>query len=202
MKKYAAWGLAAISVTLAVSVFVYADHALGKALDSISEVRIGEIAAKQINEAVAETLDTRGSEDFLVCRTEESGEISAVSANTAYMNRYTVLVTDAIHSKIGEMQGERIMIPIGAILGSRIMEQIGPEIPLKIKPVGGVSVNLYTDFESAGINQTKYRAILKVEGKAKPVIPFSAKPVDYCSVIPLAEIVVVGNVPRTYLSLP
>jgi len=124
------------------------------------------------------------------------------SGEGLYMNEFSSQITKMVHDGLKNLKTEKVKISVGAILGSNIMTQTGPSIGLKIRPVGNATVNFFTEFESGGINQTKYKVYMQVVGKAKPVIPFVSETYEVVTTVPVAETVIVGNVPQTYLSLP
>lgn len=182
-----------------------AESMLGPALKEVAGVRAKELAAESINSAVMEVTEAMkacSDEEFLDFTVDENGYISMVSANTVYMNDFSSRMVKAIHENLCEIEGEKIKIPLGAAAGSSLFSQVGPDVNLKIEPVGNASINFITDFESGGINQTKYKVYMEVKGKVKPVVPFVEELYEVNTVIPVAETVIVGRVPETCLTLP
>ena len=68
-------------------------------------------------------------------------------------------------------------------------------------PVGTVSVNFVTEFESAGINQTRHRISLEATASVQIVIPTGAAPVRVSASLPVAESILVGEVPQSYIQV-
>lgn len=194
-----------IAFTALFGLYFAADTMLGPVLEEVAGVRVKEIAAESINSAVIEvTQDMENScdEEFLDFTVDENGYISMVSANTVYMNDFSARMTKAVHENLCEIEGERVKLPLGSIVGSSLLSQVGPEVNLKIEPVGNASVNFITEFETGGINQTKYKVYMEVSGKIKPVVPFVEELYEVNTVVPVAETVIVGRVPETCLTLP
>lgn len=191
-----------IVFTAVTGLYFAADAMLGPVLEEVAGVRVKELVAESINSAVIEVMEESPKEDFLNFTADENGCISMVSANTAYMNEFSSRMTEAIHDNISEIEGEKVRLPLGTIAGSSLLSQVGPSVNLKIEPIGNASINFTTEFESGGINQTKYKVYMEVVGKVKPVVPFVKEEYEVNTVVPVAETVIVGKVPETYLTLP
>lgn len=191
-----------IVFTAVTGLYFAADAMLGPVLEEVAGVRVKELVAESINSAVIEVMEESPKEDFLNFTADENGYISMVSANTAYMNEFSSRMTEAIHDNISEIEGEKVRLPLGTIAGSSLLSQVGPSVNLKIEPIGNASINFTTEFESGGINQTKYKVYMEVVGKVKPVVPFVKEEYEVNTVVPVAETVIVGKVPETYLTLP
>ena len=63
-------------------------------------------------------------------------------------------------------------------------------------------VDFFSEFKQAGINQTIHRIYVKVDTKVQVIIPFSNKFVEIGSEVPIAETIIVGDVPDTYIYVP
>ena len=192
----------AAGIMMLTGIYLTAESMLGPVLQDVAEIRVKELAAESINDSIAELLEEMPEGQFLNFETDESGYISMVSANTTYMNEFSSQIVKQIHEDLSAIEGERVKISLGSVVGSNVLGQIGPYVELKVEPIGNASVDFTTEFISEGINQTKYKVYMEVEGKVRPVIPFVDEEYEVSAVIPVAETVIVGKVPETYLSLP
>ena len=192
----------AAAMMILTGMYLAAEVMLGPVLEDVAEVRVKELAAESINDSIIQLMEEMPEGQFLNFETDEEGYISMVSANTTYMNEFSSEVIKLIHENLGSIEGERVRVPVGAVLESDVLSQIGPYMELKIEPIGNVSIDFSTEFISEGINQTKYKVFMEVEGAVRPVIPFVDEEYEVSTVIPVAETVIVGKVPQTYLSLP
>jgi sporulation protein YunB len=68
--------------------------------------------------------------------------------------------------------------------------------------VGTVRVKIIDNFESAGINQTRHSIYLSFDTNVRIVIPTKSGDALVATQVPLAETIIVGTVPTTYVSLP
>ncbi|MDD4797901.1 MAG: sporulation protein YunB, partial [Eubacteriales bacterium] len=92
-------------------------------------------------------------------------------------------------------------IPIGSVLGSQLLSGRGPLIYVRIIPVGSVITIFNTEFENAGINQTRYRIIMNADTSVRIVMPGGGQKVEISAEIPVAEAIIVGDVPGSFVQV-
>ena len=183
--------------------YIMVDSMFKPVLIEVAEIKVREMVAYAVNEAVLEKLEEDFQDgEFLDIEVDGSGKVSMINANSVYMNQFAAELTEFVHDKIMALESERVMVPLGSIFGSEIMSQIGPEISVKVRSIGAAKVNFYTEFESSGINQTKYKVYIEAISRVKPIIPFSTEEMELSNSVLIAETIVVGDVPKTYVNLP
>jgi sporulation protein YunB len=119
-----------------------------------------------------------------------------------FMNRIVSETALSIQEKLKQMGTKRVGIPLGSILGSEIFANLGPRLNIEILPMGTVVVNFATDFEQAGINQTRHKIYLAVDTQVRIVLPLASDVVDVNTRIPIAETIIVGEIPQSYIFVP
>jgi sporulation protein YunB len=75
----------------------------------------------------------------------------------------------------------------------------GPQISVKMTPVGAVVCRFISHFETAGINQTVHKIYVNVVAKVSVVLPLSTRSVETDQQVLISECVIVGQVPEVYL---
>lgn len=123
-------------------------------------------------------------------------------ANTMYMNKIASDVALTIQEHLKQIRTTSDRIPLGNALGSQLLAQYGPKIKLTVTPLGMVDVNFGTEFEQSGINQTRHRIFLIVTTDVRVIVPFSTNNIKVTTYVPLAETVIVGRVPKSYIQVP
>lgn len=151
-----------------------------------------------VNEKVAKTVEYK---DLIFIRTDNRGRIVLMQANTIRINNLAAETTLDIQKSLAKLEGKVIPIPLGQVLQSQLLASYGPKIKVTLVPIGTVKVKVIDDFQQAGINQTRHRLYLNVYGKVKIVIPMASDYVEVASQVPIAETIIVGEVPQTYLNL-
>ena len=135
-------------------------------------------------------------------KVDNEGKITMIESNTVMMNKVASDVALRIQEELKQVKTTTSYIPIGTALGSPILAKYGPQLKVSIEPIGTVYVNFKTDFEDAGINQTRHRIYLEVNTKVKVVIPLTTDTKEVKAEIPICETVIVGDVPNSYINIP
>ena len=93
----------------------------------------------------------------------------------------------------------RISVPVGDIIGHPSTSGRGPRIPVKLSGFTSVVTDIYSEFISAGINQTLHRISMTVNVEYTLILPrLRTKNIEQTVIIPLSEVVIVGDVPSYY----
>jgi sporulation protein YunB len=189
--------------TLAFSIlaFIILEKNLNPTLIAIAEAKARTLATITINKGIEENVAKSISyEDLVTIRTNLRGEVSYVQPNTMEINRIASQTAIFVQLALEELVEEDIKIPLGLVLGSQLLANVGPEVGVKILPIGTVEVDIKEDFIDAGINQTRHRVILVITAHVQIIIPLVSRDVVVKSHVPLAETIIVGNVPNTIIN--
>lgn len=169
-------------------------------IQSVAESRANSVATQIINQAVADQLTQMNLDyqDMVELDRDEQGNISSVRTKMAAVNRFQAEISLAVQAAIDTYESQKINIPFGTFTGLELLDGIGPGVPLTISMTGSMKATITSNFESAGINQTRHQIMLTISAEARAVVPWygiNAKVViDYI----VAETVLVGNVPDAY----
>jgi len=91
-------------------------------------------------------------------------------------------------------------IPIGTFTGMPILVGRGPDVNIRLMPIGSVYSNFISQFVTAGINQTNHRIYLNIETKVSLILPVVHKTISSVANIMICESIIIGKVPDTYLN--
>ncbi|UJF32339.1 sporulation protein YunB [Paenibacillus hexagrammi] len=83
-------------------------------------------------------------------------------------------------------------------MNSAILASFGPEIPIKLLPVGNVKVDLSTRSQNAGINMVLFEVYVHIIAEVSVIIPFDSDTEIVETEIPISYSLVVGDVPMYY----
>ena len=151
-----------------------------------------------INEKVAKSVEYK---DLIFIRTDNRGRVVLMQANTIKINSLAADTTLEIQKSLAKLEGKVIPIPVGQVLKSQLLAAYGPKIHVTLVPMGTVKVKVIDDFQQAGINQTRHRIFLNVTGNVKIIIPLVSDNVEVATQVPIAETIIVGEVPQTFLNV-
>lgn len=141
-----------------------------------------------------------GYDYFVTTQTDASGRITAITSNMTRINE----LASQILNDIVEGSGEEVLtvsLPLGNLMGSTLLLGRGPEIPVRIIMLTSSRAEFTNEIISAGINQTKHQILLDVRVDIDVLIPWETLSTQVVSEVLIAETVIVGSVPDTYLSL-
>lgn len=141
-------------------------------------------------------------EELIAVRTDAQGRVTMLQANTARMNELAASVAISAQEALAEDAAPRVSVPLGAALRVPFLSSLGPRIRVKLTPVGAVSVRFHTEFEAAGINQTRHKIYLQLHAAVRLVLPTGAQPVTVDTQMLIAESIIVGEVPGSYMNVP
>ena len=167
---------------------------------AMSDARDAVIGA--VNETVRRVLSERGydNEDFVTLEKGEDGTITAVTTNTAHINAVSTEILRGIIES-ADNAALTLQIPLGDLLGSNLLLGRGPRVPVEITMLTSSCLSFENQLASTGINQTKHTIILKAQVDIDILIPWATVSDTVETDILLAETVIVGRVPGTYLNL-
>lgn len=183
-----------------VGSILFVEGNLTRVVLSLAQAQARAMAVRILNEAAAELLASgEVTYDTLMHVTaDESGRVRLIQANTPEMNRLAAKVSIMSQEKLQATRDQVVRVPLGSALGMTLFAGAGPRIEVQVLPVGSVQVEFHTDFQTAGINQTRHRVTLLLTAQVQLVIPTGAKTVEASTQVAMAESIIVGEVPDTF----
>ncbi len=137
----------------------------------------------------------KGGNQFVFYETDNDGRITAIKINTAALNSLKTSVIYSLNNKISENNSLDLKIPLGTLMSSSFLSGRGPEISIRVNPIGSFSADTKSEFVSAGINQTKHRIIMNIKANLLSFIPFGKVTTNINTDVTISETIIVGNVP-------
>lgn len=194
-----------IFTMLLIALFIFSimfiDYKLKSSLlviaQSQAQLKTIEMINKVVNEKVVEGTDYTS---IVNVHTDDQGRIVMMQMNTIELNRIMSRTVGEVAHSLGEMEGEPIHIPMGQLTGSVILAGYGPSLKVRVIPTGQVQVNVQNKFEQAGINQSRHLIYLMINTRLRIAVPFMDRDVKVTTTVPLAETIIVGEVPETYVN--
>ncbi len=156
-----------------------------------------EIVNQAVNDKIVAETDYR---DIVFIHKDEVGRIVMIQANTVILNQIMAKTIREVIASLYELEAQTISIPLGQVTGSIFLAAHGPKLNVRIIPAKQVTVEVENKFEQAGINQTRHLICFKINTRVKIAVPLVDKDVQVSTTIPLADTIIVGAVPDTYLN--
>ena len=166
---------------------------------SRSEVLLSQEIANEINETMSESGITYG--DIISFVLDKDGRINAMTTNIVTANKLKSFLALSILTRITNVDETELNIPVGNLTGISVLAGRGPEMKVKVIPIGSVQTELSSQFVSAGINQTQHRIIMEVTSNVDIILPSETVSTTVSVNVVIAETVIVGSVPDSYAEI-
>ncbi|NLC62771.1 MAG: sporulation protein YunB [Thermoanaerobacterales bacterium] len=189
-----------ILTLISLGFFKFFERQITPSIYAISESRARLIVTEVINKAVKEKIVKNVQyKDLISIHKNSYGQVTLIQINTIEINRLETDTTLEVVDALQDVSFEVIKITLGMASGSKILANLGPPINVHLYPVGSVRVNTTESFEEAGINQTRHRIILEIKAEIKVVMPLLSSNVVTTTDVPVAETIIIGDVPQAIL---
>lgn len=151
-----------------------------------------------INEATNDVFWGISSSQLVNITTNETGQITGVSADTAQMNKLKTKLSLSLQKYTENSDNSKISIPLGSLTPYAVLQGVGYRIPVKIVIDGFSKLDFESEFIQAGINQVKHKIYLIASVNVSVISAAMTKSEIVTTEIPVAETVIVGTVPNYY----
>lgn len=166
-----------------------------------SEAETRRIIEQAINLAVSNVINRTLSYDSLIdINYNNNGEIQTMSANQYEINSITREIIKEAQIEMQTLGEDGLRLNIGTMTGIPFLIGRGPTIGLRLVPIGAVSSDFVSEFDSVGINMTKHMLYLYINIHVSIVMPIKSYDVYSTNQVMLAESIIVGKVPEVYLN--
>lgn len=178
--------------------FLYIFLQISPAFIKLSEDKIYSLTFNIINEVIGNELEKIDTTSLVDYKYDSAGKIVAVNANISIMNKLNNSISQETSKKLDEIETVLVEIPLGSFISNSFFSGIGPQLPVHIILLNNVTTEYHTEFSSTGINQTRHRIFITVTCNVGALSTLAQNEQDIKVQIPIAETIIVGNVPTTY----
>ena len=137
--------------------------------------------------------------DFVTIQRDESGGIVALTTDTAALNRLRGELVETALEALRGVDVSQIQIPLGSLLDFDLVWGLGPTMKVHAMTVGTAEGEFSSEFPSAGVNQTLHKIDLELSIPLTLMLPGGAVEAVCRTSVPIAETVIVGQVPEVFL---
>lgn len=161
-----------------------------------------DIVNSAVNGAVSEIISEGGYDfDYFVnLSKDESGNITAISSNMSHINALSTQILERVMEAADDGSID-VGIPLGNLLGINLLTGSGPEINVEVVMLTSSKTDFKSIIQSAGINQSEYQLMLEITIDIDVMVPWATESATTVTEVLIADTVIVGNVPETYLNL-
>lgn len=160
--------------------------------------KIGTMILNDISTQVLKGVDYN---DLIIVSRDTNDKITMVKSNVILINILASDIAYKIQEKLNELEKEDIGIPLGVLTGMKIFSASGPDMNIKVMPIGSVVTNFRSELASAGINQTIHRLYLDVECEVSILTAYGSTDTKILNQVLFAENIIIGEIPDSYYNL-
>lgn len=161
-----------------------------------------DIVTARINNTISDIMreGDYGGDYFVSFEKTATGELTAINSNMARINALSAEILDRVVG-VTENHTLTVEIPVGNLTGMSLLMGRGPKVPVKIIVLTSSRVEFNNSVVTAGINQTKHQINLEVIVDIDVLIPWGTESTQVVTEVLIADTVIVGKVPDTFLNM-
>ena len=167
----------------------------------LAETQVKNTTSDLTNDAIAKQIaDGVIQYDRIVYFEKDlNGRITALKTNMSEVNRLKTDILNIINDEILALDTSDIGIPLGSLFLPEFLSGKGPAIPVHILSIRNSDATFVSDFSQAGINQTLHKLTMMVSVDVAVLVLGETSSFTINSEVVVAETVIVGDVPETFL---
>lgn len=213
-----------IAIICAISFIYYFSTQLGNGLIECAEEEIRHLTTLVMNYSVSKYNNTTKNTKFIKIEKNNNQVIERIEYDTKILNQTKDQILDLLETNIDYMvkghiekiglnpnklsneyyeqtsEGIIFTISIGNATNNFLLANIGPKIPIILKPVGNVTATINTNLKEYGLNNALIEINIELTSTILIRMPFLSKKVTTKNTIPLSKEIIQGNIPNSYLN--
>ena len=193
--------LIAIIALLSVVLLLWFRNHYNEPIRSLAQIQVQNATSDLINDAIAAQIDTGQIQYDRIVYFEKNldGRITALNTKIGEVNRLKTATLNLINDEILALDASDLGVPLGSLFFPEFMSGRGPSIPVQILSIKNSDAVFESNFTQAGINQTLHQLSMSVGVDVAVLVLGKTTAFTVKSQVVVAETVIVGDVPNTYL---
>ena len=176
-------------------------------LPTVRELVIMEVdneTSNLINEAV-DAYIAQGQlryDDLVTLERTAEGGVAAARIDLAAVNQMRSVVLRELDERVPVRVREKVDVPLGNVLLPALLSGRGGSLPVRLVSLRSTNAELESAFSAAGVNQTLHTLALRVEVDLLLLTPAGLMSRQVTCSVPVAQTIIVGDVPNTLFHTP
>ena len=190
-----------VLAVLLLAVFLLLRDQYDRVIQSLAQTQITNTTSDLTNDAIAHQIasgDIR-YDRIVYFEKDLDGRITALKTNMSEVNRLKTDILNIINDEILALDTMDIGIPLGSMFLPQFFSGKGPLIPVHILSIRNSDAAFASNFSQAGINQTIHQLTMVVSIDVAMLVLGKTSSFTVTSEVVVAETVIVGQVPQTFL---
>lgn len=189
-------------IVLSVSLFTVLRSRFTAVVRDLAVTQAKNLTSDLINDAISEqiTSDVIQYDRIIYFEKDLQGRITALKTNMSEVNRLKTDILNLINSEILALDTNDIGVPFGSIFLPELFSGKGPLLPVQVLSISNSDAEFQSHFSEAGINQTMHQLTMSVSVDVTILVLSKTESFHVSSQVVVAETIIVGAVPETFLS--
>ena len=198
--RIAKWA-AFLALIAAIAGFFALRSRLWPVVMGLARTQIRNTTSDLINDAIVDQIANGNIQYDRIVYFEKdlNGRITALKTNMAEVNRLKTDILNLINDQILAQDTEHLGVSFGSLILPEFFAGKGPEIPVRILSIRNSDAGFHSQFQEAGINQILHQLQMEVLVDVTILVLGQTEDFTVSSQVVVAETVIVGDVPDTYL---
>lgn len=165
--------------------------------DKLMENRAKVLVEARISKIADDVIESKDYDyDKLLIKTESKNKIvTSLSVNTKAVNKLQNEFSNVFQNKMDDLITQEFSVPVGDLIGLTMLSSRGPRINFTYDMTGSVDVQLKSEFDTSGINQTIHRVTMVVDAEVVFVSQSYMENMNIRNEFAVSETVIVGDTP-------
>ena len=173
------------------------------AIAHVAQAQAQNIMTAVLDRALTESLsgaaDPASYASLVEIQRDSQGAITALVTNVSAMNALRARMVEEALEALEALDVHEIQVPLGSSVDCQLFWGRGPAISARSITVGTVQAEFVSEFTQAGINQTRHRIVLEICVPLTLIMAGGTITTQVETNLPVAETILVGQVPSAYL---
>lgn len=168
----------------------------------LARTQVTNTTSDLINDAISEQIAQGNIQYDRIVYFEKDldGRITALKTNMSEVNRLKTDILNLINDEILAQDTESLGVSVGSLILPEFLTGKGPDIPVRLVAIRNSDAEFHSYFSEAGINQTLQQLTMEVKVDVAILVLGRTQSFTVSSQVVVAETVIVGDVPQTFLS--
>jgi len=193
--------LLAVFLLLCLIGFCYFRYKYNSVIQNLAQTQVKNSTSDLINDAIDHQIENGNIQYDRIVYFEKdlNGRITALKTNMSEVNRLKTDILNIVNDEILALDSSNLGIPIGSLIFPEFFSGRGPSIPVSILSIRNSDASFSSSFTEAGINQTLQQLTMQVSVDVAVLVLGQTSSFTVSSQVVVAETIIVGQVPETFL---
>lgn len=198
--RKASWMTFVLAImVLILSLVIYADFRVRPMVAASARMIAKRAATEALNEAVTAELAQDVDYEKIVRVEGKQGSLTAAHFDFAKVTELQSAATERADAALRSLANTTLRLPFAQVVGGSLFTTFTPIVPVRMTLMGDAHSSVQMETRTVGVNQSVHIIYLDISADMSVVSPLVSTPLSITSRIPVAYVVLMGEVPKTYL---